>query len=79
MGWVAPEMEMFGSEQRQHDERYAFGQDWLDFADRLWSEEGTFSVHTPYFDGELLEAYPKPHQAPRWRPRARASRFCPTN
>jgi alkanesulfonate monooxygenase SsuD/methylene tetrahydromethanopterin reductase-like flavin-dependent oxidoreductase (luciferase family) len=65
MGWVAPEMEMFGSEQREHDERYAFGQDWLDFADRLWSEEGSFAVHTRYFDGELLEAYPKPHQAPR--------------
>jgi FMNH2-dependent dimethyl sulfone monooxygenase len=65
MGWVAPEMEMFGSEQREHDQRYAFGQDWLDFANRLWSEEGTFDVHTEFFDGELIEAYPKPHQAPR--------------
>ena len=65
MGWVAPEMEMFGGEQREHDERYAFGQEWLDLAERLWSEPGSFSVHSDYFDGELLEAYPKPHQAPR--------------
>ena len=31
MGWVTPEMEMFGGEQRQHDERYAFGQEWIDY------------------------------------------------
>ena len=34
MGWVPPEMEMFGSEQREHDERYAFGQEWLDFVNK---------------------------------------------
>jgi alkanesulfonate monooxygenase SsuD/methylene tetrahydromethanopterin reductase-like flavin-dependent oxidoreductase (luciferase family) len=65
MGWVPPEMEMFGAEQRQHDERYQYGQEWLDFATRLWTEPGTFSMHTNYFNAELLEAYPKPHQAPR--------------
>jgi alkanesulfonate monooxygenase SsuD/methylene tetrahydromethanopterin reductase-like flavin-dependent oxidoreductase (luciferase family) len=27
MGWVPPEMEMFGGEQREHDQRYAFGQE----------------------------------------------------
>lgn len=65
MGWVPPEMEMFGGEQRQHDERYEFGQEWLDFATKLWTEPGSFSIHSKYFDAELLEAYPKPHQAPR--------------
>jgi alkanesulfonate monooxygenase SsuD/methylene tetrahydromethanopterin reductase-like flavin-dependent oxidoreductase (luciferase family) len=65
MGWVPPEMEMFGSEQREHDERYAYGQEWLDFVNKLWTEEGTFAIHSKYFDAELLEAYPKPHQGPR--------------
>jgi dimethylsulfone monooxygenase len=66
MGWVPPEMEMFGGgEQREHDERYRFGQSWIDFATRLWTEPGSFAVHDDFFDGELLEAYPKPHQAPR--------------
>jgi len=65
MGWVPPEMEMFGSEQREHDERYAYGQEWLDFVNRLWTEQGTFAIHSRYFDAELLEAYPKPHQGPR--------------
>ncbi|MEU6696958.1 LLM class flavin-dependent oxidoreductase [Pseudonocardia sp. NPDC046786] len=65
MGWVPPEMEMFGHEQREHDQRYAFGQDWIDFATRLWTEEGSFSLESEFFRGDLLEAYPKPHQAPR--------------
>ena len=64
MGWVPPEMEMFGGEQRQHDERYAFGQEWIDYAKRLWSEPGSFEVEGKYFQGHDVEAYPKPHQDP---------------
>lgn len=64
MGWVPPEMEMFGGEQRQHDERYAFGQEWVDYAMRLWTEPGSFDVAGNYFEGRDVEAYPKPHQGP---------------
>jgi alkanesulfonate monooxygenase SsuD/methylene tetrahydromethanopterin reductase-like flavin-dependent oxidoreductase (luciferase family) len=65
MGWVPPEMEMFGGEQREHDERYEFGQEWLDFAIKLWTEPGSFDMDTKHFQGHDIEAYPKPHQAPR--------------
>lgn len=65
MGWVTPEMEIFGGEQRQHDERYAFGQEWLDYVHRLWSEQGSFDVRGQYFHGRDVEAYPKPVQGPR--------------
>jgi len=64
MGWVPPEMEMFGGEQREHDERYAFGQEWIDYTKRLWSEPGSFDVAGKYFEGYDVEAYPKPHQGP---------------
>lgn len=64
MGWVPPEMEMFGGEQRQHDERYQFGQEWIDYAKRLWTEPGSFDVDSLYFQGRDVEAYPKPHQGP---------------
>jgi FMNH2-dependent dimethyl sulfone monooxygenase len=64
MGWVPPEMEMFGGEQRQHDERYAFGQEWIDYAKRLWSAPTSFDVDGRYFEGRDVEAYPKPHQSP---------------
>jgi dimethylsulfone monooxygenase len=65
MGWVTPEMEMFGGEQRHHDQRYAFGQEWIDYVDKLWTEPGSFSVHGEFFDGDDIESYPKPYQAPR--------------
>ncbi len=65
MGWVTPEMEIFGGEQRQHDERYAFGQEWLDYVQRLWSEKGSFDFNGQYFHGRDVEAYPKPMQGPR--------------
>jgi FMNH2-dependent dimethyl sulfone monooxygenase len=65
MGWVTPEMEMFGGEQREHDERYAFGQEWLDYVFKLWGEKGSFDVDGAYFHGRDVEAYPKPVQGPR--------------
>jgi len=65
MGWVTPEMEMFGAPQRQHDERYAFGQEWLEYVFELWGEPHSFTHEGKYFTGENVEAYPKPVQAPR--------------
>ncbi|MDT0261485.1 LLM class flavin-dependent oxidoreductase [Jatrophihabitans lederbergiae] len=65
MGWVPPEMEMFGGEQREHDQRYEFGQAWIDLATQLWTETGSFDVDNEFFSGRDLEAYPKPWQAPR--------------
>jgi alkanesulfonate monooxygenase SsuD/methylene tetrahydromethanopterin reductase-like flavin-dependent oxidoreductase (luciferase family) len=65
MGWVTPEMEMFGRKQLEHDQRYAFGQEWLDYVTRLWTEPQAFDFHGTYFQGDAVEAYPKPYQAPR--------------
>jgi dimethylsulfone monooxygenase len=65
MGWFSPEMDMFHGAQREHDQRYAFGQQWLDLVQKLWSEPDSFDFEGDFFSGENLEAYPKPHQAPR--------------
>lgn len=65
MGWFTPEMEMFGAAQREHDNRYGYGQQWLDFVNMLWTEEGSFDFVTDDFDCLQVESYPKPHQAPR--------------
>jgi FMNH2-dependent dimethyl sulfone monooxygenase len=65
MGWFSPEMEMFDGTQREHDERYTFGQEWLDLVLKLWSEEGSFDHHGDFFNCRGVESYPKPHQAPR--------------
>ena len=37
-GWNADEFEMFGIGQREHDDRYAFGEEWWDIVQRVWSE-----------------------------------------
>lgn len=65
MGWFTPEMELFGRKQLEHDERYAYGQDWLDFANRLWNEPGSFDFESTYFQSKNAHAYPKPVQDPR--------------
>jgi len=65
MGWFGPEMELFGGKQRDHDERYAFGQEWIDFANELWSKHGDFDHEGTYFQAKGAHAYPKPVQAPR--------------
>src|SRR5580693_4963774 len=51
MGWFSPEMDMFHGRQLEHDERYAFGQEWLDLVRRLWSEPGSFDFHGKFFQG----------------------------
>jgi alkanesulfonate monooxygenase SsuD/methylene tetrahydromethanopterin reductase-like flavin-dependent oxidoreductase (luciferase family) len=64
MGWFTPEMEMFGAPQREHDERYAFGAEWLGIAKRLWTEEEPFDLEGAYFRIRQGQAHPKPLQKP---------------
>ncbi len=64
-GWFTPEMKLFGRKQLEHDERYAYGQEWLDFVQRLWTEKGDFDVDGTYFQSKGAHAYPKPVLDPR--------------
>ena len=65
MGWFTPEMELFGRKQLEHDERYAYGQEWLDFVEQLWEEPGDFEFEGTYFQSHNAHAYPKPLLDPR--------------
>ena len=65
MGWFTPEMGMFNPEQLEHDERYVYGGEWLEFVERLWTAEGEFDVDGTYFQAQNLESEPKPIQNPR--------------
>ncbi|MCU1626072.1 MAG: Monooxygenase [Pseudonocardia sp.] len=65
MGWFTPEMELFGRKQLEHDERYEYGQDWLEFAMQLWNEEKSFDYDGKFFQSKGAHAYPKPIQEPR--------------
>ena len=68
MGWFTPEMELFGRKQLEHDERYAYGQEWLDFCQALWSDNDgafDFDFSGKYFQSHGAHAYPKPILTPR--------------
>ncbi len=60
-GWNNDEFEMFGQEQREHDERYAFGQEWLDVVRTIWREPEPVDFHGRWFDLPGLVGNPKPH------------------
>lgn len=64
MGWFAPEMEMFGKQQGEHDDKYLQGQEWIDFVQSAWSEPGLFDFNGSHYTATNVESYPKPHQAP---------------
>ena len=57
-GWNQDEFDMFGAEQREHDERYAFGEEWLAIIRRLWTEEIPFDFAGRWF--KLTGAIGKP-------------------
>lgn len=65
MGWFPPEMELFGAEQREHDERYAFGDEWLRFAEELWTSDEDFDHMGRFFQAKGAHSFPHPVQAPR--------------
>jgi FMNH2-dependent dimethyl sulfone monooxygenase len=64
MGWFSPEMEMFGAPQRQHDERYEYGSEWIDIVRRLWTEDKPFDFDGKYLHVTGAVSEPKPVQLP---------------
>lgn len=57
MGWFQPEMEMFGGRQREHDERYKMGAEWIEICQKLWREE-TFDWESEFFHLRRAQAHP---------------------
>lgn len=57
MGWFTSEMEMFGGRQREHDDRYKMGAEWIEICQRLWREE-TFDWDSDYFHLRQAQAHP---------------------
>ena len=61
-GWNEGEFEMFGVEQREHDERYVFAKEWLGVIKRAWSdsEAEDFAFDGRWFKLKNIRAKPKP-------------------
>jgi alkanesulfonate monooxygenase SsuD/methylene tetrahydromethanopterin reductase-like flavin-dependent oxidoreductase (luciferase family) len=60
VGWNEGEFEMFGVEQREHDTRYEYAQEWVDIIKKAWSYDGTFDYDGKFLNIKNARAYPKP-------------------
>ena len=51
---------MFGVKLLEHDDRYAFTEEWLDIATRIWSEAAPFDYKGRHFELQGVLGEPKP-------------------
>ncbi len=63
-GWNRVEFEMFGLDQREHDERYAVADEWMRFVRRAWTEDKPFDVDGRYYAARTVISQPKPVSTP---------------
>ncbi|MFL6797740.1 MAG: LLM class flavin-dependent oxidoreductase [Xanthobacteraceae bacterium] len=60
VGWNEGEFEMFGVTLRDHDNRYAYAQEWIDVVKQAWTREGSFDFSGNFLQLRGARAYPKP-------------------
>src|SRR5665213_1261607 len=60
-GWNQDEFEMFGATLLEHDQRYAYAQEWMDVVERLWVEEDEFDFDGKFFQLRGLVSSPRPY------------------
>jgi dimethylsulfone monooxygenase len=61
-GWNQDEFEMFGIEQREHDTRYDYGQEWWDVVQKIWSENEPFDYTGRFIKLKGVIGKPKPYK-----------------
>ena len=64
-GWNAPEFAMFGANLLEHDERYAYTEEWLTVVKRIWTEDEPFDFKGRYFNIQGVYSRPKPYDGSR--------------
>jgi FMNH2-dependent dimethyl sulfone monooxygenase len=60
VGWNEGEFDMFGVQQREHDMRYDYAQEWVDVVKEAWTREGTFDYDGNFLHLKAARAWPKP-------------------
>ena len=59
-GWNQAEFDMFGVGLREHDDRYAYAEEWLEVVTRIWAEDKPFDFDGRYFSVKGVIGAPKP-------------------
>ena len=65
VGWNEGEFDMFGVEQRAHEDRYEYAQEWIDVIKMIWSDRENFDFHGKYLDMKGIRGKPKPYGGTR--------------
>lgn len=65
MGWHPGEMAEFGLDVADHNDRYVYGQEWIDIVNKLWTSEVPFDHDGRFFQLKGCFTDPKPTQSPR--------------
>jgi FMNH2-dependent dimethyl sulfone monooxygenase len=65
VGWNEGEFAMFGVTQREHEERYAYAQEWIDVIKTIWSDKEDFDFHGKYLNMTGIRGKPKPYGGTR--------------
>ena len=60
VGWNEDEFAMFGVSQREHQARYAYGQEWVDAVKALWSDQEDFDFNGEFIKLRTVRGKPKP-------------------
>ena len=64
-GWNRVEFEMFGVGLREHDERYAYSEEWVEIVERIWAEDEPFDYDGRFFQLKGVVGFPKPYLGER--------------
>lgn len=64
-GWNEGEFDMFGVEQRNHERRYDYAQEWIEIVKRAMSPENDFDHKGEFFDLKGVRMKPKPYGGTR--------------
>jgi dimethylsulfone monooxygenase len=60
VGWNEGEFDMFGVEQREHEDRYDYAQEWIDVIKMIWSDRENFDFDGKYLRMKAIRGKPKP-------------------
>jgi FMNH2-dependent dimethyl sulfone monooxygenase len=64
-GWNEGEFEMFGAEQRDHESRYEYAQEWIDAIKLMWGDQDDFDFDGKFIRLKGVRSKPKPYGGSR--------------
>ena len=63
-GWFKNEFEMFNAPWNEHEVRYEYATEWLNFVRKILTTEGEFDFYGRWFESKAVWSEPKPIQNP---------------